>query len=174
MQVIFWLQYHATLLRWELLKGWFVFHALSYVSKHSSIYLFYFFFVSIQNINTNCYIIFLKFFLSFSEFIPSQLYFYIIDLICIIFCQSFFISSWFNATVIAYWKHLISFLLMGFIVAFLFFIQSGHRIDNFICFIINHNLYAITWVASAKSRSVRGASHQPAFTGSCLTISHMR
>ena len=28
-------------------------------------------------------------------------------------------------------------------------------------------------IASAKSRSVRGASHQPAFMGSCLTISHM-
>ena len=28
-------------------------------------------------------------------------------------------------------------------------------------------------VASAKSRSMRGASHQPAFMGSCLTISHM-
>ena len=28
-------------------------------------------------------------------------------------------------------------------------------------------------VALAKSRSVRGASHQPAFMSSCLTISHM-
>ena len=28
-------------------------------------------------------------------------------------------------------------------------------------------------IASAKSRSVRGASHQPAFMGSCPTISHM-
>ena len=28
-------------------------------------------------------------------------------------------------------------------------------------------------IASAKSRSVRGASHQPAFMGICLTISHM-
>ena len=27
-------------------------------------------------------------------------------------------------------------------------------------------------IASAKPRSVRGASHQPAFMGSCLTISH--
>ena len=28
-------------------------------------------------------------------------------------------------------------------------------------------------VVLAKSQSVRGASHQPASTGSCLTISHM-
>ena len=28
-------------------------------------------------------------------------------------------------------------------------------------------------VASAKSRNARGASHQPAFMGSCLTIGHM-
>ena len=28
------------------------------------------------------------------------------------------------------------------------------------------------YIASAKSQSVRGASHQPAFMDSCLTISH--
>ena len=31
----------------------------------------------------------------------------------------------------------------------------------------------IMQIASAKSRSMRGASHQPGFIGSCLTISHM-
>ena len=31
----------------------------------------------------------------------------------------------------------------------------------------------IMWVASAKSQSVRGASHQPALMDSCLTINHM-
>ena len=31
----------------------------------------------------------------------------------------------------------------------------------------------IKLIASAKSRSVRGASHQLAFMSSCLTISHM-
>ena len=31
----------------------------------------------------------------------------------------------------------------------------------------------IMWVASAESRSVRGASHQPIFMGDCLTICHM-
>ena len=29
------------------------------------------------------------------------------------------------------------------------------------------------WIASAKSQSMRGASHQPAFMSSCLTIVHM-
>ena len=29
------------------------------------------------------------------------------------------------------------------------------------------------FIASAKSRSARGASHRPAFMSSCLTISHM-
>ena len=29
------------------------------------------------------------------------------------------------------------------------------------------------WIASAESRSVRGASHQPIFMGDCLTICHM-
>ena len=29
------------------------------------------------------------------------------------------------------------------------------------------------WIASAESRSVRGASHQPIFMGDCPTISHM-
>ena len=38
--------------------------------------------------------------------------------------------SWFNTTVTAYWKHLLSFLLIGLIVAFLFFIQSGESTYN--------------------------------------------
>ena len=28
-------------------------------------------------------------------------------------------------------------------------------------------------IASTKSRSIRKASHQPAFMGSCLTVAHM-
>ena len=31
----------------------------------------------------------------------------------------------------------------------------------------------IMWIAAAKFRSVRGASHQAAFMDSCLTIGHM-
>ena len=34
-------------------------------------------------------------------------------------------------------------------------------------------LWNSMWIASAKSWSVRGESHQPAFMGSCLTIGHM-
>ena len=34
-------------------------------------------------------------------------------------------------------------------------------------------LQTFRWIASAKSRSVRGGSHQPAFMGSCLTICHV-
>ena len=30
----------------------------------------------------------------------------------------------------------------------------------------------VIWIASAESRSVRGASHQPIFMGDCLTICH--
>ena len=38
--------------------------------------------------------------------------------------------------------------------------------------IIKDFITKIVLIASAKSRSVRGASHQPAFMSSCLTISH--
>ena len=43
----------------------------------------------------------------------------------VILSRFFPISSWFNSTVIAYGKQLSSFLLIGFIVAFLFFSHSG-------------------------------------------------
>ena len=35
-------------------------------------------------------------------------------------------------------------------------------------------VFGIIYISSAKSRSARGASHQPAFMDSCLTISHAR
>ena len=125
---------------------------------------------------------FSKFFQSFfsdGKFIPCQLHLFIKGLIFIILCRSLFISSWFNMTVTAYWKQLLYFLLMGFIVVFLFFIQSGestydspqlgfilhkpntlHQFQiilisifkwikklfyNFICFVINHDFYVITF-----------------------------
>ena len=75
-----------------------------------------FFFFSIQNIENNCSII---------PLILYQLYLVIKGLIFVILCGSFFISSWFNATVTGYWKYLLSFLLIGSIVSFLFCIQSG-------------------------------------------------
>ena len=89
------------------------------------------FFFSIQNMKNNCYIIFLNFF----PVIFSWWKMYFLPLIFIykwfnfvVFCGFLFISFWFNATVPAYIKHLSTFLLPGFIVAFLFFIQSGESI----------------------------------------------
>ena len=63
--------------------------------------------------------------------IPSQLYFLIKGLVFVILSGCFSISSWFNSTAIVYWRHLLSFLLMGFIVFFVvvvFFSQSRESI----------------------------------------------
>ena len=53
------------------------------------------------------------------------------------------IFSWFNATVVAYRKHLLSFLLVGFIVAFLLFIKLKYDPIQF-GFILWH-LYHNKW-----------------------------
>ena len=50
-------------------------------------------------------------------------------LVAVILCWSVLISSWFKVTVTAYWKHLLSFLLTGFIVAFLIFMVF-HRYNK--------------------------------------------
>ena len=34
-------------------------------------------------------------------------------------------------------------------------------------------LFVYMWIASAESRSVRGASHQPIFMGDCLFVTHI-
>ena len=86
---------------------------------------------SIQNIKSNCYIISLIFFSI--VFLWWENYFFSVILIykSLNFCYSlwiFLISSWFNVAVTLYWKHLLSSLLMGFIFAFLFFIQIGESI----------------------------------------------
>ena len=62
-------------------------------------------------------------FYSFYNRNPFQSYLFIKGLFLVILCGTFFISSWFNATVTAYWKYLLCSLLMEFVVAFLFFIQ---------------------------------------------------
>ena len=83
---------------------------LNYVLKYKQDIFFRF---NIQNINIDCYIIFLKFFRSsFSarKCIPSQLYLFIKCLIFIILCGPFLVFSWFNATVTAYGKCFISFV----------------------------------------------------------------
>ena len=56
--------------------------------------------------------------------IPFQLYLSIKALNFDILSGWFSVSWWFNATVIEYWKHLLS-LFLGFIVALLFNIHSG-------------------------------------------------
>ena len=55
-------------------------------------------------------------------------FFYTEGLNFFIISRLFPISSWFKATIKVYWKHWLSFLLMEFIVAFLFLIQSGESI----------------------------------------------
>ena len=73
----------------------------------------YFFFFSIENIDSNCYIIFLNFF-------QSSILFFVI-------------SSWFNATVDGIFCHIFIFIVMFFIDGiyccfFLFFFHSVRRI----------------------------------------------
>ena len=58
--------------------------------------------------------------------IPSQLCWLIKGLIFDILSGLFPLFWWFSATVIAYWKQLLSFLFFRFIVAFLF---SNHSVD---------------------------------------------
>ena len=88
------------------------------------IYIYIYFFLAYKTliaIVTSFISIFSKSSFSDGIFIPSQLYYFVKGLIFVTVCASFIISSWFNSTVTVYWKHLLSFLLMGFTVAFLFF-----------------------------------------------------
>ena len=107
----------------------------------------YFFFLSIQDIKINCYIIFFQFFPNHlkifpdGKFIFSQIYLFMKGLIFAILSECFSICSWFNAIVAAYWKHLLSFLLIGFIAAFLFLL-----IQQNLCIILQdsnlfHDIY---------------------------------
>ena len=92
------------------------------------------------------YLLFSNFFQSSSsdgKFIPSQLYLFIKGLIFAIPCGPFLISWWFNATVKTYWKHLLSFLLTRFIVAFFYpirriYIWSTMILIYFMTFIIKY------------------------------------
>ena len=141
---------------------------------------------TLRAIVTLCFAIFFQSSFSDGKFILSHLYLFIKGLIFLIPSACFPISSWSNVTVPTYWKHLLSSLLIGFIIAFLFFIQSGESIYdpllydiynaindhnrrqnhylswfqimlisifnwikkfflNFICFVINHDFYVITF-----------------------------
>ena len=84
-----------------------------------NISMIYFFFFWIQNIKSNCYIISKKIFsdhlfLMENLFHPNYIYlfiYFIKGLIFVILWRSLFISSWFDATVTAYWEHFLSFFV---------------------------------------------------------------
>ena len=70
------------------------------------------------------------------------------------FNESFVIASWFNTTVKAYWKHLLSFLLMGFNVA-CFFTKSGESIYiSSTAFQINFMTFIIQWMNVIEDNSL--------------------
>ena len=73
-------------------------------------------------------------------FITFMLYLFIKGLIFDIHCGFFPLSSWFNATVAAYWKHLSS-SSIRFLFAFLFFIQSGEPLCDPTCFRFFYDIY---------------------------------
>ena len=68
------------------------------------------------------------------KFSPSHLYLFIKGFIFVILSRFFPISSWFNMTVTAYWKHLLSFLVKN-LLLFCYFL-SIH--ENW--YMIYHNL----------------------------------
>ena len=73
------------------------------------------------------------------------------------YADLFFISSWFKAIVTAYWKHLLSFLLLGSIVAFLFFIQLC-------CFFVFYPIRKIyIWSTTIRILSLTMVSMLPLF-----------
>ena len=115
MLIVFLLQDNATLVYLESLTEELVFHDLSYVVMFWNISRIYFFsFLAYKTLRGIVWLIFSNFFQSpFSDgkFIPFQLYLFIKGLVFVILCRSFLISSWFNATVTAYWKHFSSFFV---------------------------------------------------------------
>ena len=93
---------------------------MSYFLNTSRMYLFFF---SMQNINSNCLITFLKFFpiiFFWWKIIPSPLYSFIKDLSLVILSGFFPISSWFYATATACCKHLLSFYWLNLLLLFCF------------------------------------------------------
>ena len=95
---------------------------MSYVLKHK--HYIYIFFFSIRNIESNYYIIFLNF--TPIIFFWWKIYSFPLIFICkrFNFCYSFRIFSWFsswlNATVTAYWKHLLFFYGWDLLLLFCF------------------------------------------------------
>ena len=131
MLIVFILQDNVILLHLESLKEELVFDDLSYVLKHMQDIFFLF---SIENIKSNCSIVFLNFFpiIFFWWKISSfSVIFVYTGLIFIILWGSFLVSSCFNDTVTL--RLLKAFILFigGIYCCFLFFIQLGESIYDF-------------------------------------------
>ena len=93
-------------------------------------YIFFLAYKTIRAVVTLFFSIFFQSSFSDRKVIPFQAYLFINGLIFGYYLRDFFISSWFNATVTAYWKDLLYSLLMEFIVAFLLFIQSRESLHD--------------------------------------------
>ena len=124
-------------------------------------YIFFLVYKTLRTLVPSFFSIFFQSSFSGRKCISSQLYLFITGPIFVILSECVSMSSWFNTTVTAYWKHLLSFLLIQYIVAFLFFIQSReskydppHILQsfkklfyNFIWLIIHHDFYRNTfWI----------------------------
>ena len=96
------------------------------------------FFFSIQNIENNCYVVFLIFFpiifiwWKISSF-PVVLF--MKGLIFVILCRYFSISSWLNATDTAHWKHLLPFLRWDLLLLLLLLLSNQENL-----YLIHHVL----------------------------------
>ena len=103
----------------------------------------YFFISSLQNIKSNYQTIFFKFLpiISFWWLIYSfPIVFIKKSISFVILCGSFFISSWFNAIVTAYWKHFYLLYWLDLLLLFCLFIQSGDLVLFYdVCNTINEN-----------------------------------
>ena len=111
---------------------------MSYILKHKQdiyIYIYIYIYILAQNIKSNCSIISLNSFpiiFADGKCIPSNLFIY--KRFNLWFLVDVFL--FFHATVTAYWKYLLSFLLIGFIVAFLFLLFLSNQ-ENL--YMINQN-----------------------------------
>ena len=95
----------------------------------------YFSFLAYKSLSGSVTLFFSNFYQSSDwKCIPSHLYFFIKGLIFVSFSGFFPFFSWHNATVTAYWKHLLSFISIWFIFAFFFSMQSGESIYDLLRF----------------------------------------
>ena len=106
MLIVFLLQGNAILL-FEIIKKNNLFFTIWI--KFWNMNRIWFFFFSIQNVKSNCYIIFSQFFpiiFFWWKIYSFPAIFFVKALLFVILCGSFLISSWFSATVTEYWKNI--------------------------------------------------------------------